>query len=95
MRDEDLDWEIYHALLDGKIRTEADLAACGYEPGPTETSLCRLERYLLIERRGGELRALSLPESLLLCQARNEEDSPLVIENGVIRVKRAEERKGR
>jgi len=95
MRDEDLDWEIYHALIGGKFRTEADLAGCGYDPGLVEASLCRLERYLLIERRGGGLRALSLPESILLCQARNEEDSPLVIENGVIRVKRAEERKGR
>jgi hypothetical protein len=95
VRDEDLDWEIYHALLDGKVRTAGDLAGTGYEPALVEASLCRLERYLLIERRGDELRALSLPEAILLCQARNEVDSPLVFENGVIRVKTGEERKGR
>jgi hypothetical protein len=93
MRDEDLDWEIYHALLDRKVRTAADLAACGYDPGPVEASLCRLEKAHLVERRGGTARALSLPESILLCQVKNEEDSPLIFENGVIRMKTERERK--
>jgi hypothetical protein len=87
MRDEDLDWEIYHALLDRKVRTAADLAACGYDPGLVEASLCRLEKAHLVERRGDAARALSLPESILLCQVKNEEDSPIVFENGVIRLK--------
>ena len=94
MREEDLDWEIYHALPDGRFRAVADLVAAGYDQALVEASLCRLERYHLVERRGGEARALSLPESILVCQSRNEEDSPLVFENGVIRVRTGVERKG-
>ena len=93
MRDEGLDWEIYHMLLDGKIRTMRDLVTAGYDPSLAEASLNRLERYLLIERRGGEVRVLSVPESILLCQARNEEDCPVVVENGVIRMRARGERK--
>jgi hypothetical protein len=94
MRDEDLDWEIYHALLDGKVRTEADLAGCGYDPGLVEASLCRLEKSLLIERSGDTVRPLSVQEVILLCQVKNERDCPLVFDNGVIRVRIDEERKG-
>jgi hypothetical protein len=94
MRDEDLDWEIYHALLDGKARTAAALAACGYDPGIVEASLCRLEKALLIERSGDAVRPLSFEEAILLCQVKNERDCPLVLENGVIRVKTSGERKG-
>lgn len=95
MRDEDLDWEIYHALLDGKIRTAGDLGAAGFDPSLAEASLGRLERYHLVEREGDSVRALSFQESLLLCQLKNEEESPLVFENGVIRVKTDGERKDR
>jgi hypothetical protein len=87
VRDEDLDWEIYHALLDGRARTAADLSAAGYDPIRVEASLCRLERYLLVERSEDAVRPLSLQESLLLCQSRNGEDCPFFVENGVIRVK--------
>jgi hypothetical protein len=93
MQDEDLDWEIYHALLDDRFRTTADFVAGGYDPALVEASLCRLEKYHLVERRDGMIRALSLPESILLCQVRNEEDSPLIFENGIIRVKTDGERK--
>ena len=93
MRDEDLDWEIYHALPDDRFRAIADLVAAGHDPALVEASLGRLERYHLVERRGGEVRALSLPESILVCQSRNEEDSPIVFEKGVIRVRTMGERK--
>jgi hypothetical protein len=93
VRDEDLDWEIYHALLEGRIRTAAELSACGYDPGLVEASLCRLEGALLIERKGDEVRPLSFQESILFCQLKNGKDSPLCLENGVIRVKTGEERK--
>jgi len=93
VRDEDLDWEIYHALLDGKVRTARDLAAAGFDPALAEASLCRLERALLIERSGDAVRPLSFQEAILLCQLKNGKDSPLCFENGVIRVKTGEERK--
>jgi len=94
MRDEDLDWEIYHALLYGKVGTARDLVAAGYDHDLVEASLGRLERYHLIERRGEVLRALSLPESILLCHLNNEEDSPLIFDKGIIRLKTEKGRKG-
>ena len=94
MRDEDLDWELYHAVADGKARTMADLAARGHDPARVEASVGRLERAFLVERQGDSVRALSFQESILLCQLKNERGSPLVLENGVLRVKRDGERKG-
>jgi hypothetical protein len=94
MRDEDLDWEIYHALLDETARSAADLAAAGYNPALVEASLGRLEKSHLIERRGDAVRPLSFQEAILLCQATNDEICPFVVENGVIRVRTDEERKG-
>jgi hypothetical protein len=94
VRDEDLDWEIYRAIADGKARTMADLAARGHDPVHVEASVGRLERSLLVERRGDSVRVLSFQEAILLCQVKNEKDSPLMLENGVVRVKTDGERKG-
>jgi hypothetical protein len=91
VRDEDLDWEIYHAISDGKARTVADLGAAGYDPVLVEASLCRLERSHLIERKGDAVRPLSFQEALLLCQLANDRESPVCIENGVIQVRPAPE----
>jgi hypothetical protein len=93
VRDEDLDWEIYHALLDGKARTTGDLVAAGYDPLQIEGSLARLENSCLIERQGDAVRILSVQESILLCQVKNAKESPLCFENGVIRLKTEQERK--
>ena len=40
-----------------------------------------------------EVRPLSLPEAILLCQVRNEKDGRLCLENGIIRVRDGRERK--
>jgi len=94
VRDEELDWEIYHALQDGKTRTMGDLVGLGYEPAEIEASLRRLEKALLIERIGDAARPLSFQEAILLCEARNDVNSPICFENGVIRARRDGERKG-
>jgi hypothetical protein len=91
--DDDLDWEIYHALLEGKARTTGDLSAAGYNPSLVEASLGRLERSHLIERTGEAVRPLSFQEAILLCRLKNDPDCPFFIENGIIRVKTEEERK--
>jgi hypothetical protein len=93
VRDDDLDWEIYHAITDGGARTVGDLEAAGYDPSLVEVSLCRLERAFLVERKGDSVRVLSFQESLLLCQARHEEGCPFVIENGIIKARSVQERK--
>ena len=87
MRDEERDWEIYHAFQDGKTRTAGDLAALGYARGDVEASLSRLEKAFLVERSGDAVRVLSFQESLLLCQMANDRDSPICIEKGVIRAR--------
>jgi hypothetical protein len=93
VRDENLDWEIYHLLTDGKAGTLQALTSLGYDPRLLEESVRRLEKYSLIERAGDSVRPLSLQESLLLCQAKNDGTCPFVVENGVIRPRPARERK--
>ena len=87
VQDEEIDWSVYHALLDGKAGTMQDLAGMGYDPRLIEESVRRLERYYLVERAGDSVRVLSFQESLLLCQAKNDETCPFVVENGVIRTR--------
>jgi len=93
VQDEDIDWSVYHALLDGKARTLSDLACLGYEPRLIEESVLRLEKYYLVERDGELVRVLSFRESLLLCQAKNDGTCPFIVENGIIRARSEQERK--
>ena len=90
MREEDLDWAIYHRIPATGCITVEDLAtATGFEPGAIMMSLERLEDALLVRRSGDEVRLLSIQESLIECQCRHTtEDLPFVIENGVIRAKK-------
>jgi len=92
VQDEDIDWSIYHALLDGKAGTMQDLAGMGYDPRLIEESVRRLERYYLVERSGDSVRILSFQESLLLCQAKYDEGCPYIIEKGVIRARPGQEK---
>ena len=90
MREEDLDWLVYHLLLDGSPQDSSQLAARAGCPGrELEASLARLESWLLIVREGTRYRVLSVPEFMLASQARHDPSAPFVIEGGVIR-----ERKG-
>ncbi|HQD25334.1 MULTISPECIES: hypothetical protein [Methanoculleus] len=93
MREEDLDWAVYHGIpQSGSITVEDLVATTGFEPGAVRASLERLEHYLLIRRSGEAVRLLSIEESLIECQCRHtKEDLPFVIENGVIRAKRGDE----
>ena len=93
MQDEDIDWSVYHALLDGKACTMQDLAGIGYDPFLIDESVSRLEKYHLVERAGDSVRVLSVQESLLLCQAENDETCPFIVENGIIRARSDQERK--
>jgi len=89
MREEDLDWEVYHLLAADPTRDAGFLAAhlhCSRDE--IRASLQRLERALLIEQdECGRISVLSIQESLIRCQARYCRDLPFVIEGGVIRVK--------
>ena len=93
MRDEETDWSVYHALKEGEIWTVKDLEAMGYNRSLIEASLCRLEKSHLVERKGDSVRRLSFQESLLLCQLKNDETCPFVVENGIIRTRPEQGRK--
>ncbi|HZD43742.1 MAG TPA: MarR family transcriptional regulator [Methanomicrobiales archaeon] len=88
MREEDLDWAVYCLIGEKKAVTRGAICdILGEDPGRIEESLSRLERNLLIERSGEEVRHLTVGESIVKCQAKYQEDSPIYIENGIIKVK--------
>ncbi|WP_292517783.1 MarR family transcriptional regulator [Methanoculleus sp.] len=93
MREEDLDWAVYHGIPQtGSITVEDLAAATGLEPGAVTASLERLEHYLLVRRTGDTVRLLSIQESLIECQCRyTADDLPFVIENGVVRAKKRDD----
>ncbi len=91
MKDEDIDWIIYHLILQKTARAPDSLAAAsGFDHRTVTSSLQRLERSLLIERVDTGVRVLSVGESLLKCQMRYDESVPYTFENGVIKAKKKE-----
>lgn len=89
MKDEEADWLIYHLVARGPSVTAEDLAsASGLDPSAIAGSLERLERNLLIEKKEGRVRVLTIGEALLLCQIKYSQDLPYAIENGVIRMRK-------
>jgi hypothetical protein len=86
VKEEDADWLIYHLIVkEPAINEEKLIILSGLDSVTTNSSLERLERYLLIERDGDTLRALNFGESLMRCQIKYSDDLPYTIENGVIR----------
>jgi hypothetical protein len=86
VKDEDLDWLVYHRLPERTPVTADELAAeSGLSVPEVEASLVRLERSCLVERSGCSVRLLSFGEALIRNQVKYEEDLPFTIENGVIR----------
>ncbi|MEI7434890.1 MAG: MarR family transcriptional regulator [Methanomicrobiales archaeon] len=89
VKDEDLDWIVYHILSDKGAKTdESIIRETGLPAGDICASLSRLKSNFLIECRDGNYDILSIPEMLFRCQCRYGQDSPVVIEDGVIKVKK-------
>ncbi len=89
MKDEDVDWLIYHRIPEGVFITTGALAeGSGLGVPEVEASLSRLERSCLIERTKGSVRLLSFGEALVRNQMKYDEDLPFTLENGVIRGKK-------
>jgi hypothetical protein len=92
VKDEDLDWIVYHVLSGKGAKTEETIVReTGFPAGDIRASLTRMESNLLIECREGNYDVLSIPDMLFRCQCRYAKDSPVVIEDGVIRVKKPEQ----
>jgi predicted transcriptional regulator len=93
VREEDLDWFLYHRIADSDGIGIDELAiSAGRDRTAVEAAVERLERYLLIGRSGDTLRVLSVQESLMKCKLKHAmEDLPFVIENGVIKARKNDE----
>ncbi len=88
VKEEDLDWLVYHLVTGCNGETCAGLVRATGCPEPMiEASLSRLEHYMLVEREGLWFRPLSMQEMLVKCQSTYDKDSPIVIEHGVIRAR--------
>ncbi len=87
MKDEEVDWIIYHIIAGKTACTAGDLAEqTGLSVDTVESSVRRLIRAMLVaQEEGGAIKPLSLHESFLLCESRFTEDCTFVIEGGVIR----------
>ncbi|MFA4824118.1 MAG: MarR family transcriptional regulator [Methanoregula sp.] len=89
MKDEDIDWIIYHIIArEPSVMTGNLAAASGLDATTIESSLVRLQRAFLIERTEYSVRALSFGESLIKTQVKYSDDLPFVLENGVIKEKK-------
>lgn len=89
MDEQDLDWQVYHLLLEDPDQGKDSLAGkSGRSVDQIVSSLLRLEAACLIEQDGEKYRILSVQEILLRCQARYDRYSPFVIEGGIIRIKK-------
>jgi len=89
VKEEDVDWLVYHRIPEGASVSAGTLAAaCGLGIPEVESSLARLEKSCLVERSGSSVRLLSFGEALIHNQAKYEKDLPFTIENGVIREKK-------
>jgi hypothetical protein len=89
VKEEDVDWLVYHRIPVGEpVTANAIAAGCGLGIPEVEASITRLERSCLVERTEHSVRQLSIGEALLKNQVKYEEDLPFTIENGVIKEKK-------
>jgi len=91
VKEEEIDWLIYHQIAGCNTITIDELARKNSLPEDiVGASVGRLQRHLLIESRAGAMHALSVNESLIRCQIKYDTSLPYSIENGVIKEKKRE-----
>lgn len=88
VREEDLDWKLYHILAADPSKGEEELAAIACVSSDTiRSSLERLVAAYLLERVETGYRVLTIQEMLLRCQAKYDKSCPFFLENGVLKMK--------
>lgn len=88
MREKNLDWKIYHIIAARPSIAYSELVSLvESESEMIDASLVRLVEKFLIVIQEEKIRAASIQETLIGCQAKHYADSPIYIENGVIKVK--------
>jgi predicted transcriptional regulator len=91
MKEEDIDWIIYHLLVQVKTASPDELAAqSGLDLSLVILSLQRLEHNLLVKFADDRARVLNISEMLILCQMKYDTNLLYTIENGVIKPKKKE-----
>jgi hypothetical protein len=86
VKEEDIDWRVYHLILQQKVCSNEWLASsCGYETDILKASLSRLERYLLIEGTSDGWRTCQLNEIILKKQVNDSLCDGIELSGGVIR----------
>ena len=89
MREEEIDWSIYHIIAYKNSASIDEISSkSGFENEIITESLKRLESNCLIRYEGEKAGLLSVHEMLLKCRIKHavcDPDSPVIIENGVIK----------
>lgn len=93
MKDEDIDWKIYHLLPDGVPTQITDLMEqTGLDEETVRSSLARLEKSCLVMVEGNFASPLSITDFFLAKQLTEfqkvEDDMGIFLENGVIKVRK-------
>jgi hypothetical protein len=88
VREEDLDWDVYHAIaMSGQITMDELLELCNQPGNVIGDSVARLERRCLVALNETGVRVLSVQESIARCKMQHCMDDRLFIEDGVIKVR--------
>lgn len=90
MREEEEDWLIYRIICSKNTISYSELKECsGFEDENLKRSLNRLENNCLISMNDDNIKILSVNEIILKNQIKNtlnSDKSPVIFENGVIKV---------
>ncbi|ABD42494.1 hypothetical protein Mhun_2800 [Methanospirillum hungatei JF-1] len=94
VRDEDIDWTLYHLILGNPGCTcETLIEQTGYAQDIVNASLARLKRYCLVDIRDNAWRACSTEEIVLRHQMADIFSDGLELSGGVIRYRPSGEEK--
>ncbi|MDD1724555.1 MAG: hypothetical protein LUQ07_05455 [Methanospirillum sp.] len=86
VRDEDIDWSVYHVITGEKGCTEENLMEwTGYDPECIRRSLERLERYHLINIRDNRWCACGIEEMLIKNRLQGCLSDGLELSGGIVR----------
>ncbi len=89
MKEEDIDWLVFHLVDTRAATTHPGLVVeTGLTGEEIEASIERLVGAMLLEVRGETIVTLSLQEMLIRNQCRYDQALPFVLENGVVRLKK-------
>jgi hypothetical protein len=89
MRNEDVDWTLFHLIPENETPTISELIdKSGFSRDEVVSSLTRLEKNCLIHVIGENVHALSITEIFMMHEVTSSNQSDIYIENGIIKVRK-------